>query len=303
MAETFDRTATGGLQIVMGDLKKIDKAALFLSRNADLFQCPICKSSFPELNKYSLICENNHSFDLSKKGTLYFLMNASKNEYGKTMLQERRKVSENNLFDSLLGEIYKKIKNKNGNTLDVGCGEGSHLSYLSEEGLEGNKIGFDISKEGIQLAASRNEDLFWCVADLSRSPFASTKYDTILNIFSPSNYLEFQRLLKPGGQVIKVVPETGYLHEMREILYKNKKEKQTYSNSDVLRLFAKHFPEYQSERVTYTKKVDETWREALIRMTPLSWGAGVAELNSLKIKELDEITIDVLILTGNMNKS
>ena len=48
------------------------------------------------------------------------------------------------------------------------------------------------------------------------SSFAPASFDTILNLFSPSNYQEFDRILKPGGQVIKVVPAASYLKELRQ---------------------------------------------------------------------------------------
>lgn len=62
----------------------------------------------------------------------------------------------------------------------------SFLAELSQAGLSGLKIGFDLSKEGIYLASNQPIDAFWCVADLTNLPFADQGLDTILNIFSPS---------------------------------------------------------------------------------------------------------------------
>src|SRR5699024_10380001 len=144
--------------------------------------------------------------------------------------------------------IYMNIDQKEGVTLDVGCGEGSHLNKLAEMGLNGRKIGFDISKEGIQLAASHYRSAFWCVADLSHPPFAFQQYDTILNIFSPSNYKEFKRLLAEKGQVLKVVPEEHYLIELRQHFYKGQEEKEVYSNKEVVDHFSDQFPEVETQR-------------------------------------------------------
>ena len=80
---------------------------------------------------------------------------------------------------------------KNKTVVDVGCGEGSFLAELSQAGLSGLKIGFDLSKEGIYLASNQPIDAFWCVADLTNLPFANEGLDTILNIFSPSHYQNF----------------------------------------------------------------------------------------------------------------
>ena len=70
-------------------------------------------------------------------------------------------------------------------------------TLFTKSGVSGTKIGFDISKDAIQLAASHYfDDAFWCVADLAHSPFAGEQFDAILNILSPSHYEEFGRLLK-----------------------------------------------------------------------------------------------------------
>lgn len=279
-------------------MNKKEMAEYFLSAHTDLFRCPVCGEAFEGIQSSSFVCQNGHSFDLSRKGTLHFLLKQSKNDYGKEMLSDRYAVAQKGLFHPLLERVFDNIEEKEGNTLDVGCGEGSHLAYLKKLGLEGHNVGFDISKEGIQLAAAHYPGIFWCVADLSRSPFASKKYDTLLNLFSPSNYQEFERILKPGGQVIKVVPEENYLIELRRKFYETQKDKQSYSNQEVIRLFEKHFQNMSAERVTYQKTISPDWIRALIRMTPLSWGAEEKQITQLLEEGLEEVTVDVLVLIG-----
>lgn len=116
-------------------MKKIEKAALFMQENRELFQCPICKDTFDQLEGNSLSCLNGHLFDISKKGTLYFLLKGTKNEYDKEMLSSRFNIATAGLFHPLLDELYKCIIEKeDGHTLDVGCGEGSQLDYLTTLG-------------------------------------------------------------------------------------------------------------------------------------------------------------------------
>ena len=280
-------------------MKKIEKAALFMQENRELFQCPICKDTFDQLEGNSLSCLNGHLFDISKKGTLYFLLKGTKNEYDKEMLSSRFTIATAGLFHPLLDELYKSIAEKeSGHTLDVGCGEGSQLDYLTTLGLTGQKIGFDISKDAIQLAATHFSTAFWCVADLAQSPFASQQYDTILNIFSPSNYKEFDRLLKKGGQVIKVVPEKDYLIELRKLFYRDQAEKQTYSNEVVIEKFKEHFPSMEMKRVNYSFELTQSLFEDLMKMTPLSWGASLASKEYALTHPLKRVTIDVCVLIG-----
>ncbi len=280
-------------------VKKIELADKFLTNNMNLFECPVCHAPFKKIENHSLECRNGHSFDISKKGTLYFLSKGSKNEYDKEMLASRYSIAQAGLFNPLLEVIYSYIENKEeGSLLDVGCGEGSQLDYLTQLGLSGNKIGFDISKDAIQLAAGNFTSAFFCVADLAQSPFATNKYDTLLNIFSPSNYEEFERLLKEDGRIIKVVPEEDYLIELRRLFYRDQKEKQTYSNHLVIEKFKEHFLETETKRVTYSFDLTNQNFLDLMKMTPLSWGASKEAKQYALDHPLTSITVDVCLLIG-----
>lgn len=284
-------------------MKKIESANEFFKKNMNLFECPVCHCEFRKIEKNSLQCTNDHSFDLSKKGTIYFLLKGSKNEYNREMLEARYNIAQAGLFNPLLEAVYSHIEHKTGGSLlDVGCGEGSQLDYLTQLGLSGNNIGFDISKDAIQLAAGNFTSAFFCVADLAQSPFATRKYDTILNIFSPSNYEEFERLLKKDGLIIKVVPENDYLIELRKLFYHDQKEKQTYSNQLVIEKFKEHFLEIETRRISYSFSLTKENFLDLMMMTPLSWGASEEAKQYATDHPLAKITVDVRLLIGK-NKS
>ncbi|WP_208560117.1 methyltransferase domain-containing protein [Marinilactibacillus kalidii] len=273
-------------------MKKIEKSAQFLESNRMLFQCPVCGKGFTQVNNNQFICESNHSFDLSKKGSIHFLLKQPHNDYDTDMLKYRRIVAQDELWHPMLAEVSKYITNQSGVHLDVGCGEGSHLHHLQALGLKGTSIGFDISKDAIQLAAALYTDVFWSVADLAQSPFATASYDTIFNILSPSNYSEFDRLLKKGGQVIKVIPSENYLIEIRELTGKNLIP---YSNQDVIEKFYEHYPNAIRTSVSYKHEVKASIVQPLLNMTPLSWNSK----QSLEEIQLEEVSIDMDILIGN----
>ncbi|MBO0440454.1 methyltransferase domain-containing protein [Candidatus Enterococcus ikei] len=279
-------------------LKKIDLARNFLETHQEQFLCPVCKQAF-QLKNYSLICAENHQFDLSKKGTIYFLSHSIQTEYNKKMLVHRSKMIQSGMYLPLLEKIID-LMNLTGDTLDVGCGEGSFLSALSSMGLAGSKFGFDISKDGIYLASNQPIDAFWCVADLTNLPFADQSMDTVLNIFSPSHYQEFQRVLKKDGTVIKVIPETNYLKELRAAFYPEDEIKQTYSNEKVLAKFSKEMDVLANERVTFTFAIPKENRLDLLEMSPLEWGVAEHVKEELKRNPLSEITIDVRVLKGKV---
>lgn len=53
-------------------LKKIDWGKQFVAKNSHLFLCPLCQSQM-SASPAGLVCQTGHRFDVSKKGTLYFL--------------------------------------------------------------------------------------------------------------------------------------------------------------------------------------------------------------------------------------
>ncbi|EOT28096.1 methyltransferase domain-containing protein [Enterococcus saccharolyticus] len=279
-------------------LKKIDRSALFLQENAPLFQCPLCHEPMTALAK-GIICPNRHRFDLSKKGTLYFLDHQIKTEYDHEMFLHRGAMIQSGMYQPLLDVLAPLCENEQ--ILDVGCGEGSFLNNLAKQVSLGASIGFDISKEGIYLATNQPANLFWCVADLTNLPFADASFSTILNIFSPSNYQEFDRILKTDGQVIKVVPRSGYLKELRAAFYPEDAQKQSYSNQQVVDKFQQIYPDMTQTQVTYVFDIPEKNRLSLLEMSPLEWGVSPERKAKIQANPLTQITIDLDILISKKN--
>lgn len=279
-------------------MKKKEKSIQFLKENVEMFQCPVCKHFFEGVEQGTIVCKEGHTFDVSKKGTIHFLLKQSKNEYGRHMLESRAKVAKFGLWKPMLEEVIQEIESLNGKHLDVGCGEGSHLHFLTQLGLKGKKVGFDISKEAIRLAAAQYMDAFWCVADLADSPFQTGQYDTILNILSPSNYAEFDRLLKEKGQVIKVVPNKGYLKELREVLFDQEKP---YSNKEVIQNFTEHYPHSTTKTIQYKVELEEGIVADLLNMTPLSWNVSEQKKKEFLAQSLSSVTVDLTLLIGQQS--
>ncbi|MGX7195722.1 methyltransferase domain-containing protein [Enterococcus olivae] len=276
-------------------LKKIDRSALFLKENTALFQCPLCHETVTNKEK-ALICPNKHRFDLSKKGTLYFLDRQIKTEYDNQMFAHRGAMIKSGMYQPLIEQLAIFCDNEQ--VLDVGCGEGSFLNALAEKTSLQPSVGFDISKEGVYLATNQPQPLFWCVADLTKLPFADQSFSTILNIFSPSNYQEFDRILKPGGKVIKVVPRSHYLKELRAAFYPDEPEKQQYSNVQVVEKFKQMYPKVERSQVTYVFDVPKAQRLSLLEMSPLEWGVDPERKAALQKAPIEQITIDLDVLIG-----
>lgn len=276
-------------------LKKIDRGAAFIQEEAQLFRCPKCHQPLTGKEK-SLVCPNGHRFDLSKKGTPYFLDHQIQTDYNQVMFQHRRKLITHGMYQPLIDLLATACEQQK--ILDVGCGEGSFLAQLAAETDLLPSIGFDISKEGIYLASDYGHPLFWCVADLTNLPFQAGSFTTILNIFSPSNYQEFKRVLAPGGKVIKVVPGSLYLSELRQAFYPEDTVKQQYSNEAVVDKFQETFTKVTRKTLKYTFDIPENCRLSLLEMSPLEWGVSDEIKAQVQKNPLKQITIDLEILIG-----
>jgi 23S rRNA (guanine745-N1)-methyltransferase len=279
-------------------LKKIDRGRLFLASHSDLFACPLCHQKVVA-NESGLICPNRHRFDLSKKGTLFFLDHPVKTDYDQDMFVPRSRMIQSGMYGPVLEAISKHLEQSE-RILDIGCGEGSFLAQLLV-GQEKTAIGFDIAKEGVYLATNHAISAFWCVADLTNLPFAEGSFDTILNLFSPSNYQEFERIIKPGGQVIKVVPAAGYLKELRKAFYPEDTAKQIYSNERVVEKFFENYPQGSRERISYSFAIPEARRLDLLAMSPLEWGASQEQIAKVRENPLHEITVDIELLVAKFS--
>ncbi|MBE5394010.1 MULTISPECIES: putative RNA methyltransferase [Brevibacillus] len=296
-----------GCFFVSNNSKKIKSAGL-ISANNGLFRCPLCSGAMELILEKSLQCTNHHTFDLSRQGYVNVLSHGLKTKYDKQMFESRRSLYKSGVFQPLVDQIGGRIIREHESTreplriLDAGCGEGSHLFAIREKIVQSSPhellaVGADIAKEGIYLASRDYPDMIWCVADIANCPFASQQFHFILAILSPSNYAECQRMLKDDGMVIKVIPESGYLQELRAIFYEQS-DKQLYANDNTVARFTEAFELVESERLKYSWKLEKALVEPLIRMTPLSWGCTEEDLQKAKDMDISEITIDLRILYG-----
>lgn len=286
------------------------KAVSAILRQRGLFQCPVCALPMTVDPSASLYCPAGHRFDLAASGYVNLLTRPVATHYDKTMFAARRAVHEAGWFRPLLAEIGETLRRelhaagRAPAVLEAGCGEGSLLSALRARLLAAGGaaeplfVGADLAKAGIALAAKRDPSIVWCVADNASAPFRSGRFDALLTILSPSNYRESHRLLRPGGLLVKAVPESGHLLELRRRLYRHKGQG-TYANRQVVERFAAFCRPLESKRLRYTVAVDDPQRlESLLHMTPLSWGADETRLREVRATGLSEITFDFTVLYG-----
>lgn len=272
-------------------------------------RCPLCSSDMNVQALSSLICRNNHTFDIAKQGYVNLLNRLAPTNYDKQLFHARQKImTTSNLYTELHKKIAEKITKKivardsPSIMLDAGCGEGSHLQKIIEQ-TENNTIqgiGLDISKEGILLAAKTYKQPIWFVGDLANIPLNNQSCHFILNILSPANYVEFKRILRTDGLIIKVIPGKSYLKELREVVFVNE-TKANYKNEQITSLFKQHFEMVDELYITDSVTLSGEQLKYLVEMTPLTWNVTKEKLQPFLQKTSSEITVDFTVLVGKIN--
>lgn len=265
------------------------------SRIQELFQCPLCREKiYCEHN--SLLCGNGHCFDIAAKGYVNFIpQQKSLQGYTQNFFTSRRKILELGFYSHILSGIQQYIGNNPAlkTIVDAGCGDGYYAKHIqAENGVQ--VIAFDVAKEAVQIAAKGGNAVCWLVADIANIPLQSRSADCILDIFTPANYGEFARVLRKDGIVIKVVPGTAHLQELRHAM-RNHLQHETYSNADVVEHFASHFHVAEKQTFTKTLAVTEDQLNDFMQMTPLLFGIEEQVIKNCKVSD---ITIAAEVLIG-----
>lgn len=264
------------------------------SDSNQFFQCPICKENL-SFNENSLICCNGHNFDISKKGFVDLILNNKQQKnYDLKSFENRHLVLERGMYDHIANKLVKLVTDlKLSNILDVGCGEGYYSKKISQ--ITNNILAFDISKDSIQLAARGiNTPVKWFIGDLAHLPIQNGVINGIIDVFSPANYDEFNRILSPNGYVLKVIPNQYHVQELRQQAQGQLKQPK-YSNKKVLDYFEEHYQIIDQIDATQTYTVSKEERAAFINMTPLLFNVD----NSLIDWDVvNKITVGATILVG-----
>ena len=270
-----------------------DKIQKF-SNSQDFFQCPICGKAL-KLVDNSLLCSNNHCFDISKKGFVDFVLNnkASKN-YDRDSFENRHVILEHGMYDHIANKLVELIEKLHlDSILDVGCGEGYYSKKITQAGIK-DVLAFDISKDSIQLAAKGvNTPVKWFVGDLAHLPIQDNTIRGIIDVFSPANYAEFNRILD-DGYVLKVIPNQYHVQELRQVA-KDQLQQAEYSNKKVLDYFEEHYELVDQIDATKTYPVTEEVRKAFINMTPLLFNVDKSKIDW---SQVENITVGSTILVG-----
>lgn len=279
--------------------------------NDNIFICPVCSNRL-ENKGVSYKCKNNHSFDISMEGYLHLLpsdrMNSKLPGDNKDMVRARRDFLSLNYYKSLSDKIneilYDFIKDiEKPIILDSGCGEGYYTDrlyrYIEEKKDNFQIVGFDISKSAVRYAAKRNRNIDYIVASVNAIPIKSACVNIILNMFSPVDIAEYNRLLSSDGYLIMVVPGYNHLYGLKEVIY----DKPYYNEVTIhefanLRLIDKINVRSIIE-LNNNKSIND-----LFKMTPYYYNTSMANKSRLEgvLSLTTEIEFEILIYIEERNE-
>ena len=259
-----------------------------------MLRCPVCHETIEKANEKTYLCKNNHSFDISKKGYVNFLL--CQNMRSKLPGDNKEMVTARELFLSkgYYSEFLKKLKEiideyQPKKILDAGCGEGYYTNgiYTSDRAI----IGIDISKSALQKAAPKNRSITYIAASLFDLPVQNNSVDLLFSLFAPYAGEEFYRVLKKDGIMILGIPGADHLFELKSVIY------DTPYKNQVKEYQLENFSFLESKKL-HTKIKLQTKEDILnlFQMTPYYYRTKKEDLEKIYALEQFEVTISFELL-------
>ena len=260
-----------------------------------LFVCPLCGAALTR-DERAYRCPAGHSFDIAREGYTHLLPANRKHSKApgddKAMAAARSAFLGKGYYAPLRDAICELGVSLTGDrpaVLDSGCGEGYYTAGLYQALLDAGKspvmAGIDISKFILRLAAKREKRVEFAVASSYHLPVADASIDLLLNCFSPFAQEEFQRVLRPGGRMIYVVPGAEHLYQMKAVLY------DTPYKNPVQEVAYPGFRAIGEREVQGTIPGPHDQLEALFAMTPYYWKT--PRDGAARLAALPELTTDI----------
>ena len=230
------------------------------------FICPVCGKKLIESEK-SVSCRNAHLFDKAKKGYVNLLLGRDASLHGdsKQMALARFEVMQSGIYAPLKDAVIEMLKSHLPHPAviaDCGCGECYYTCAIDEAFADVEILATDISKDILAVAHRRKPRFPRAVASSFALPIASSSCDAALNIFSPFAKAEYERILKPKGLLLMVIPLENHLWELKEAVYEK-----PYKNAPKPTALD-GFSLSQSRCCTYREMLDTKQLISLFEMTP-----------------------------------
>ena len=271
--------------------------------------CPLCREFLsPEVRRYA--CVNGHSFDVSKEGYIHLLPVQNKKSRApgddRMMVAARGRFLALGHYQAISDAVNRLVERCLGTSrpnpatiIDAGCGDGYYTvrmrDYLSQQNIDADMVGVDISKFACRAAAKRCRSITWLVASNSDMPVPEHGADLILCLFSPLQGQAFARRLKAGGKLIVASAGPAHLLALREILYDSVDTRALNPSLALEQPFAM-VPNGQIDLRYHLELTDQHSIQDLLAMTPHYWRA-TAEAKR-RLDRLTRLSVGVDVQLG-----
>ncbi len=259
-----------------------------------MLRCPVCQQPIFKENDKMYHCQNNHNFDIAKKGYVNFLlahkMNSKLPGDNKLMVDARSSFLSKGYYEVFQNKLRELIDEVNPHSiLDAGCGEGYYTNSIDKDSR--TIIGIDISKTALQKAAPKNRNITYVAASLFDLPIQDKCMDLLFSLFAPYAGDEFHRVLKNNGIMILGIPGAEHLIELKNVIYEK-----PYKNQ-VKDYELPNFQFLKAEKIE-TKVSLENQEDILnlFRMTPYYYRTKQEDLEKIHSLNRFEVTISFELL-------
>jgi len=262
--------------------------------------CPLDQTPLDSDAK-TLKCAQGHHFDIAKQGHVNLLPVQHKKSKdpgdSKAMVNARRRFLDSGVYQAISNTLnqvctpYLAGSTASQHILDAGCGEGYYLNALSQAHPNHHYLGLDISKWAVKSAAGRNPELTWVVGSNKYLPLPDQSVDLIVCLFGFPQYIEFARVLRPGGHLIMVDPAPQHLIEMRHIIFETVRTTPLVS---IQPAFEAGFLELDTQFLNHkTGEINPSLIADLMAMTPYFYRASAEGKTRLANLKNLSITLDI----------
>ncbi len=258
-----------------------------------LFVCPKCAAPLFEGDGRA-VCPIGHSYDRARGGYYNLFLGASGHTHGdnKEMVLARRAFLGAGHYLPLAERVAALVLENacvGAAVLDLGLGEGYYTDYVERELFSRDGAtrvaGFDISKDAVRAAGTRNKRLSLAVASAYHIPVPDGAVDVAVNMFSPLALSETRRVLREGGVFIMAIPGRMHLYGLKAAIYDSPYENEVEDTA------LEGFTLLRDETLRYPLNLSEKEDiRALFMMTPYAYRTGARERE--RLFSLDTLSTD-----------
>ncbi|RAG87624.1 23S rRNA methyltransferase [Streptacidiphilus pinicola] len=260
-------------------------------------RCPVCGAELA-LDGNSLRCPARHSFDVAKQGYANLLPGGAHTGTADSAAMVAARV------DFLGAGHYAPIADAlaaatpagTERIVDLGAGTGSYLARVLDAVPAAHGLALDISKFALRRAARAHPRAGAVVCDAWQPlPLRDGVADVVLNVFAPRRGEEIRRVLRPGGELLVITPNSRHLGELvRELGLLGVDDRK---DERLAKALEPHLAPQGADEVTFTMKLSHAEVATVVGMGPSAWHTDTDALaeGTAALREPVEVTASVLL--------